>query len=104
MSKALDLSLFVNQTLDITLPDGDVIKVKKPTEKGVMKLMALQQTDEEHAFEAMNDLVLFILNSNKEGKQFSQDWVDDNLDWSMKTAVIQAYSEFINELQSNPNS
>lgn len=104
MSKALDLSLFVNQTLDITLPDGDIIKVKKPTEKGVMKLMALQNIDEEHAFEAMNELVLFILNSNKEGEEFDQEWIDDNLDWSMKTAVITAYSEFINELQSDPNS
>lgn len=104
MSKALDLSLFVNQTLDITLPNGEVIKIKKPTEKGVMKLMALQNIEEDKAFEAMNELVMFILNSNKEGKEITQDWIDDNLDWSMKTAVIQAYSEFINELQSNPNS
>lgn len=104
MSKALDLSLFVNQTLDITLPNGDVIKVKKPTEKGVMKLMALQGVDEANAFEAMNELVLFILNSNKEGKEFNDEWMDNNLDWSMKTAVIQAYGEFINELQANPNS
>lgn len=103
MSKALDLSLFVNQTLDITLPDGSVIKIKKPTEKGVMKLMALQNVDEAHAFEAMNELILFIFNSNKEGKVFTEEWMEDNLDWSMKTAVVTAYSEFINELQSDPN-
>lgn len=103
MSKALDLSLFVNQTLDITLPDGSMIKVKKPTEKGVIKLMALQNVDEDKAFEAMNELIVFIMNSNKEGKVFTQEWIDDNLDWTMKTAVVQAYSEFINELQADPN-
>jgi len=104
MSKALDLSLFVNQTLDITMPDGDIIHVKKPTQNMIIKLMAFQNVEESKAFEALDELCLLILNANKEGKVFTKDWIDDNFDWTMKSAVVQAYSEFINELQANPNS
>lgn len=103
MSKALDLSLFVKQTLDIILPDGDIIHIKKPTQANVIKLMALQGTTEENALEAMDELTSIIMNSNTDGRTFSNEWLNEHLDWTMKTAIIRAYSDFINELQTNPN-
>jgi len=35
-NKILDLSVYKQNTLDITLPDGDVVKTKKPTQKIVI--------------------------------------------------------------------
>jgi hypothetical protein len=31
MSKVLDLSVFAEDTFDITMPNGDMVKVRKPT-------------------------------------------------------------------------
>lgn len=103
MSKVLDLSLFVKQTLDITMPDGDILHIKKPSQAMVIKLMAFQEVEEDKAFEALDELCLLVLNNNKEGKTFTADWLNDNFDWVMKSAVVKAFSEFIQELQSNPN-
>jgi len=103
MSKALDLSLFVKQTLDITMPDGEKYHIKKPTQKSVIQLMALKDVKEDKALEAMDELTYIIMNSNTEGKEFSKDELDSLLDWTMKTAIIRAYSDFINELQADPN-
>lgn len=104
MSKALDLSLFMKQTLDITMPNGEILHIKKPSQKMVVKLMAFQDIEPDKAWTAMDDLCLCILNENKEGKQFTTEELDEDFDWVMKSAVVQAYSEFIQELQSNPNS
>lgn len=103
MSKALDLSLFVKQTLDITMPNGDIIHIKKPTQANVIKLMALKDTTEDTALDAMSELVYIIFNSNTDGKHFTKDELDEELDLTMKVAVINAYNEFIQELQANPN-
>lgn len=103
MSKALDLSLFVKQTLDITMLDGSTLHIRKPTQANVIKLMSLKDTTEENALDAMDELTYIVMNSNTDGKTFTKEWLNDNLDWSMKTAIIMAYSDFINELQSNPN-
>ena len=40
MSKVLDLTQFTEQYLTLKLPDGDTIKIKKPTERLKIKLMA----------------------------------------------------------------
>ncbi len=103
MSKALDLSLFVKQTLDITMLDGTILHIKKPTQGNVIKLLAFKETNEDNALEAMEELTYIILNSNMENKEYSKEWIAENLDWTMKAAIIRAYSEFINELQTNPN-
>ena len=93
-------------TLDITMPDGKVIHITKPTQQMVIRMLHLRDIDESSAPEkivaAINTMVLQILNSNDGGAVYELAYVED-MSIKMKSAVITAYSEFITGLQSNPN-
>lgn len=107
-NKILDLSAFMQETLDIKMPDGKEISLAKPTQKMVVAILALREkaTDKEHLVEtvgAMNEVVLNILNTNVNGVKFKLEDVE-GLNMQMKTAIIKAYSEYIAGIQSNPNS
>lgn len=107
MSKVLDLSVFAEETLDITMPDGEVVKVRKPTQAIVIALMNLSevQNNQKNSEELVNRFIEFcsvVLNNNKSGKKYSTDWISENLDFTMVSAIVQTYSEFIAEIQSNP--
>lgn len=106
MSKVLDLSVFAEDTFDITMPNGDIVKVRKPTQAIVIALMELSQAqkinDSEELINRMVEFCSVVLNNNKEGKQYSADWIAENLDFTMVSAIVQGYSEFIAEIQSNP--
>lgn len=104
-NKVLDLSVYQQNTLDITMPDGNVIKVKKPTQKIVIQMVGVGQVNQENGaavLEALTDLCAVILSNNTAGKVYSCDWVADNLDIIMIQAIIKAYSEYTQELQNNP--
>ena len=106
MSKVLDLSVFAEDTFDITMPNGELVKVRKPTQAIVIALMELSQAqkinDSEEIINRMVEFCSVVLNNNKEGKKYSTDWIADNLDFTMVSAIVQGYSEFIAEIQSNP--
>lgn len=106
MSNILDLSVFKEETLDITMPDGKAIHITKPTQQMVIRMLHLRDFDASSAPEkivaAINTMVLQILNSNDGGVVYELAYVED-MSIKMKSAVITAYSEFITGLQSNPN-
>lgn len=106
MGKILDLSVFKEETLDIVMPDGKTLHVVKPTQAMVIKVLQLRNINEESEPEkivgAFNTLTLNILNSNDAAKVFSMEEIED-MPMAMKGAIINAYSEFITGLQSNPN-
>lgn len=105
MNKILDLSVFSEDTLDITMPDGYLLHVKKPTQSIVISMMELsQEKDREPAqmIEKLNELCVKILNNNKEGRNFTCEEVSMNLEFPLITAIIQAYTDFTKEIQSNP--
>lgn len=108
MSKVLDLSAFVEDSLEIKMPDGTVLNIAKPTQKMVIMLIALRDKAENTSnypemLKAMNKVVTCILNNNDAGKLFTEADVD-TMNIKMKTAIIQAYSEYIAGIQSDPNS
>lgn len=106
MKNVLDLSVFTAITLDIKLPDGRLLKLTKPTQRLVIKLMALKSldaSDSKAIMTALDDMALDILNSNDTGTVFDMVFVN-TLNTAMKSALVQAYSEFIMQVQSNPNS
>lgn len=106
MSKVLDLSVYTEETFDITFPSGEVIKVQKPTQKIVISMVAvskLANSDNQiNIIDGMVELCAAIISNNKEGKQFSVEWVENNLDIMMISAIIKGYSEFTSEIQQNP--
>lgn len=101
----LDLKAFVDETLDISLADGKILHVPKPSQKMVLKILALHTIDadtpEEKAQEALNTLVHDILNSNIDGVSISLESVQA-LGENSKIAITNAYSEFMKKLQANP--
>lgn len=52
--------------------------------------------------EKLNELCVKILNNNKEGRNFTCEEVSMNLEFPLITAIIQAYTDFTKEIQSNP--
>lgn len=106
MGKILDLSVYKEDTLDITMPDGKVIHITKPTQAMVIKVLQMRNLNEnsepEKIVNAFNALVLAILNSNDAGICYERQMVEQ-MPLKMKTAIINAYSDFITDLQSDPN-
>lgn len=104
-NKVLDLSVYQQNTLDITMPDGNVIKVKKPTQKIVIQMVSVGKINQENqtaVLEALCDVCAAILSNNTAGKEFTADWVADNLDMIMIHAIVKTYAEYTQELQNNP--
>ena len=105
MGKILDLSVYKEDTFDITFPDGEVINVRKPTQAVVIEMMRMSQfnkENQEEMIEAMVELCVSILNNNKNARQFDCDEINRRLDFIMVAAIIKGYSDWTQELQSNP--
>ena len=105
MGRILDLSVFRQETLDITLLDGTTARVGKPSQRMVIEVLKLRninaKTKPETVIRAMDDLVLGILNSNVDGRAFAAEDLA-NLTFEMKNAIISAYNAFVIEMQANP--
>ena len=103
--KILDLSVYAEQTLDITFPDETILHVKKPTQAIVIAMMNLAQLNQENQaslLEGLVEICAAILDNNKEGKSITPEWVANELDIVMISAIVKGYTQFTEELQSNP--
>lgn len=106
MGKVLDLRQYQEETLDITMLDGSVVRVKKPTQKLVIKIMAFQglaeDTAQDKVLAALDDSVLAILSNNADGAKVPKAMVA-GLEVVHKLAILRAYTDFIQGVQSDPN-
>lgn len=105
MGKILDLSVYQEETFDITFPDGEIVKVRKPTQAVVIEMMRLShqnQAYQEEIIEGMVDLCAVILNNNIDGKKYEKDFIVTTLDFIMIAAIVKGYTDWTKELQSNP--
>lgn len=107
MNNIVDLSVFENQTLDIKMPDGKILKITKPVQRMVIEILKFKNLNEDtpprKIIEATNRMVWNILNSNDESLHITQADVAEGLNTQSKLAIIQAYSTFITGIQSDPN-
>jgi len=109
MAKMLDLSVFTEQTFDIRFAKDDILHVKKPTEGIAIKILSQAdiKSDDMTVIEMLDitkDMTLTILNNNNEGRIYNDKFVSDKLPLNLRLAIIQGYSEFMTELEQNPNS
>lgn len=105
MSRILDLTVFDDETLDITMPDKSVLHIVKPTQRMVITMLRMKDVQRKapgEIMKAFNELSYAILNNNDEGRRIEYGFVED-MPMRMKTAIITAYSNFITSLQSDPN-
>lgn len=107
MANILDLSVFKEQTLNIKLLDGTQINIKKPNQEFMIKLLGFKEevskrSNSVDSLELIKDLVLDVLNFNKNGRKFTAEDIAD-YDLVIQQAIIKAYTNFINEVMGNPN-
>lgn len=113
----LDLGIYEDETLDIKTPKGDILHVKKPTEELAIKLLSCQTKvagineedlkdgkDIKKLMDMLKDLVKTILSNNKDGINITDEWLKgEGINYSMEIAIMNAYTEFMSEITSNPN-
>lgn len=107
MKKTLDLSVFEEMTLDIKLPAGKTVRLQKPTQEMVIELMKFrsinEETEAEDIMRAVDNLCLLIMNTNDLLEKYTVDQMNELFNTQMKLRLIEAYSEFIMGVQSDPN-
>jgi len=110
----LDLSVFKKEYLEIKLFDGSVVNIGKPSQRLVIDMMAVQQTFEdlnanpenhkvEDILNEFNQILLKILNNNKEEKKFTIKYIESNFDLEIGNVFISEYMEFVNQIQNRKN-
>ncbi|MCR3760422.1 hypothetical protein KYB31_15700 [Clostridium felsineum] len=117
MDKILDLSIYEEDTLDIKTPKGNMIHVKKPTEELAIKLLSYQskvekmndkdlekQENVKKLTDMLKDLVKSILSNNKDDVKITDEWLKiEDINYSMKIAILSSYTKYMSEMTSNPN-
>ena len=105
MGKVLDLRQYQEDTLDITMLDGSVVRVKKPTQKLVIKIMAFQglaeDTAPDNVFAALDPSVLALLSNNADGAKVPTAMVA-GLEVVPQLAILPAFTAFLPRAQAHP--
>ena len=104
----LDLSVLKEKVWDVKLFDGEVLHIKRPSQKMVIEMMGYEETfkkqkDAKKTIGTFTKMILDILNHNTEGRVFTEEYIDENFDLTLGLALVQSYMEFVKEVNSNPN-
>ena len=105
----LDLSVLAQETLDIKLLDGEIVRIKKPS-KGLLielnkaDLKMAKETDFEKMVEMLERITAKILSNNTSKKMFTVEQLEElDIDYSLQTQIFKAYLEFVTKSLNNPN-
>lgn len=101
----LDLKAFVDETLDISMADGQTLRIPKPSQRMLIKIMGFREIGEstppEKVTEALNDMTREVLNSNIDEIEFDASSIAA-MSENVKLKILTAYTEFMREVQANP--
>lgn len=101
----LDLKAFLDETLDISMADGETLRIPKPSQRMLIKIMGFREigddTPPEKVTEALNDMTHEVLNSNIDDIQIDMSSIIAMSD-GVKLKILTAYTEFMREVQANP--
>ena len=107
MGEILDLRAYMEETADIRMTDGRLLRLKKPSQRMVIHMMAMKDLDDnatgEETLDSLNGVVLEILNNNADGLTFDAHNVE-TLTLDMKLMLVSAYADFATKLQQNPTA
>lgn len=105
----LDLSVLTEKYFEIKMPNGEVLEIKKPTQKMALEfsnnkefIKAQNSNDMETVLKIAMNRVETILNHNKEGKKISKDELA-GLSFDMINLIVESYIKWVQEVNSNPN-
>lgn len=105
----LDLTVFREQFFEIKMPNGEIVEIRKPTQKLALLLgdcqeviRAQKENDVNAIMQDINKRVLLILNHNKSGRKFVEEEICE-FEIDLVRAIIEGYLEWVKQLNSNPN-
>ena len=102
----LDLEQFKQKTFDVRLPDGQKLKLKKPSQKFALELAGmadLTESDTAETFSFLVEVVAKLLNHNTRGIPYTEEYVEEELTLEMCLALVNGYAAFMNELTNEKN-
>lgn len=104
----LDLKQFQQKILEVGILDGTTLKLKKPSQKMVISMIALDETlkestDPVEQLDAYVTVLQEILNNNVGGRKFTREEIETEYDLEIGQVLIDAYLEFVNKLNSQKN-
>lgn len=105
----LDLSVLKEKYFEIKMPNGEVLEIKKPTQRMALEfsnnkelIQAQKDQDVEKILRLTLNKVEDILNHNRTGKKISREEVDA-LTFDMIQLIVEEYLKWVKEVNSNPN-
>ncbi len=103
----LDLQAYQEETADIRMADGRVVRLRKPSERLVLELLRLKDVDPDgdaqEILDTLNRVTTAILNNNADGVTFPAGAVE-RLFYDQKMAIVSAYTDFATQLQARPTA
>lgn len=99
--KALDLRTLQEVTWEVTLLDGSVIHIQKPNQELRVEMESLQGSNDVEMVTALPQVVLKILNNNKEKAHFTH--IPKGMDLHIQTAIVRYYTDWLYNLMTDPN-
>lgn len=105
----LDLSVLAQETLDIKLLDGEIVRIKKPS-KGLLielnkaDLKMAKETNFEEMVQMIENITAKVLSNNTHKKLFEPEQLESlGIDYSLQTQIFKAYLGFVAKSLNNPN-
>jgi len=100
----IDLQAFKETTEELKLFDGEIVNLKKPTQKLIIDMMAFEDSVKKknnvNIMDTLGKLLLSILNNNIENKQFKIDYINENFTPETMMIFMKSYSEFAQNIQN----
>lgn len=103
----IDIRELSNKTFDITLQDGTVLNIRKPSNelfKETLKIFKTAENQEED--KKINVIYIFltkILNRNTNNIKLTQTKIENDIDIDIAVYLIKKYQEFLNEVMQDIN-
>jgi hypothetical protein len=114
MAKTIDLSAYKQEYMTIIMPNdgsmnGETINLKKPTQSLAIMMMAMEKIktesaeDQMEALDELYEMLVAILNNNKEKITFTLEQVKDSIEPELLRIIFEAYTEFLQEITERKN-
>ncbi|GEM_PF-3450342 len=104
----IDLSMLNNKTFDITLQDGTVLNIRKPSNelfKETFKMIELikKNGEEKNIVNAIYIFLTKVFNRNFNDIKFTQQQVENLIDIDISMYLIKEYQNFLTEVIQDIN-
>lgn len=90
----IDLTRQVESTYEIKMHTGDILHINKPKQKLLKRLTAMETlTDSDMAIDEIYNILLTILNNNREGKKYTLSDIEDVITLDIALIILKDYIE-----------